>query len=246
MRNLSVLFFLMMSCTGLYAQYSTTPILLSLPMDADTIEEDEPLFVWQTTLSNAENDPRLNLKLIVVKVAEDQTSTEAIAENPPVFIRQNLLSTSVNYSEVDHELQEGKWYAWQVVLLYNGVQVQQSEVFKFIKAQSIPAVVSYHPIKLAVDNSFIETDGKTLCVITDEGGDFNMIATISGNKISPQQVVFTEAELENEAGGNVSVQYVRSRYFTCDLSDLHLKKGNYRIQWNAASGKQFTIYIKKI
>jgi hypothetical protein len=97
-----------------------------------------------------------------------------------------------------------------------------------------------------MDNSIIETDGKMLYVTTDETGDFLMTATISGNRISPKAVVFTETELENPSGSATSIQYINSRFFSCDLSELNLKKGNYRIQWDAGSGKQFTINIKKI
>lgn len=228
-----------------YGQYSGTPLMLSLPMNQDTIEEDEPVFVWQTTLSNVQNDPRLNVQLAVVKMEEDQAPAEAIAENAPVFIRQNLLSNTLNYSSIDHQLEEGTWYAWQVVLFYNGVQVQQSEVWKFIKAKPVEPMQGYYVLKPQIDNSFIELDGKVLNVTTRESGDFQLKATITGNKISPQTIYFEETELVNEQTDAVSIQRVESRYFSCDLSDLKLKKGNYRIQWDASSDKQFILFIKK-
>ena len=228
-----------------FGQYSGTPLMLSLPMNQDTIEEDEPVFVWQTTLSNVQNDPRLNVQLAVVKMEEDQTPSEAMVENTPVFIRQNLLSNTLNYSSIDHELEEGVWYAWQVVLFYNGVQVQQSEVWKFIKAESVPPIQGYYTLKSQMDNSFIESDGKVIYVTTREPGDFQMKATITGNRIAPKTIYFKETELTAEQQDEVSVQRIEGRYFSCDLSDLKLKKGNYRIQWDASSDKQFVLFIKK-
>jgi hypothetical protein len=111
----SIIFLLSFFITSsLVAQYSSIPLILSLPMDGDTIQESEPLFVWQTTLTELGSDPRLNLMLTVVQMDNDQTATESILENSPVFVRQNLLSSSLNYSEIEHQLVEGKWYAWQV------------------------------------------------------------------------------------------------------------------------------------
>jgi len=225
-----------------YSQYSSTPIMLSLPMDADTIEEDEPTFVWQTTLSNLQNDPRLNVQLAVVQVQEGQTPAEAIAENNPVFLRQNLLSSSLNYSSIDHELQEGVWYAWQVVLFYNGVQVQQSEVSKFIKAESVVPVPSYIALRTKADNSIYELSGDKLYVTTDESGDFQLQGTISGKHSGKQPIQFVEVGAGN---ANESVQRNESRYFSCDLSELDLKKGTYRIEWEPTTSKHFILLIKK-
>ena len=227
-----------------YGQYSGTPLMLSLPMNQDTIEEDEPAFVWQTTLSNVQNDPRLNVQLAVVKMEEDQTLSEAIAENAPVFIRQNLLSNTLNYSSIDHELQESVWYAWQVVLFYNGVQVQQSEVWKFIKAKPVEKPHNYFVLKTKPDNSFLQTDGKMIYVTTSEPGDFQLKATISGKGIEEQTVEFVEVVEDARTG--VSLQKLESRFYTCDLSALKLKKGTYKIKWDANTNKHFVLLVKKV
>jgi hypothetical protein len=246
MKKLTVLLFgiLVLSSGVSFSQYSTTPIMLSLPIDGDTIEEDEPLLVWQTTLSNLENDPRLNVSLSVVQVGEDQTPSEAILENSPVFMRQNLLSNSINYSEIDHELAAGKWYAWQVVLLYNGVQVQQSEVWKFIKASAFE-MSGYYPLKSVEDASTIPLEGKVLYFTTREHGQFELTAQISGNGKKTFTVQLEEVFPGNEDGNTVSGGN-ENRYFKCDLSDLNLKKGTYKFLWNPNENTTFVHLIKKI
>lgn len=226
------------------AQYSSTPLMLSLPMDGDTIQESEPLFVWQTTLTDLGSDPRLNLVLNVVQLDDDQTPTEGILENSPVFTRQNLLSSSINFSEIDHQLVEGRWYAWQVVLFFNEIQVQQSEVYRFIKATPEEPVTPYFKLRTKVDNSFIELYGDVLYVSTDEHGDFQLKAVISGTKISPQTIVFEETNLTSNEQSIKSVHQIESRYFKCDLSSLDLDKGKYRINWEANTTKQFTFFVK--
>ncbi len=226
------------------AQYSGTPIMLSLPMDGDTIQEDEPVFVWQTTLSNLQNDPRLNVQLSVVEMEEDQTATEAIAENNPVFTRQNLLSSSLTYSSIDHELEEGVWYAWQVVLFYNGVQVQQSEVWKFIKAEPVVPVLPFIVLRRQKDNSVHELEGETLYVCTREHGDFSKTAILGGNGMSDVKVQLKEVDAQGNAieAGSTNLD---TRYYTCDLDDLNLKHGNYRLQWNASDNMNFILFFEK-
>lgn len=245
MKKLIVLFGLTM-CFGnaVFAQYSTTPIMLSLPMDADTIEEDEPLFVWQTSLSTAESDPRLNLKLTVVQVNEDQTPAEAILENAPVFTRQNLLSTSINYSEVDHEIQEGVWYAWQVVLYYNGIQVQQSEVFTFIKATPPEFQPEFYMIRRKADNSYVTLINDKLYLCTKESGVFTTSAVLSGNGIQKTKVELVEVDSKAVQLTETSVA-TDTRYYLLDTKDLDLSDGTYRLQWNASEGINFIVFFEK-
>lgn len=245
MKKLMLLVFGAFAIASVNAQYSGTPILLSLPMDADTIEEEEPTFVWQTTLSNPENDPRLNVQLAVVKLDEDQTATEGMIENAPVFIRQNLLSNSLNYSSVDHELEPGVWYAWQVVLFYNGVQVQQSEVWKFIKVEPKPPTNPYYTLKTKEDNSVILFDGEELFFTTTEYGDFQLNATISGKKIGTRTIRMEEMKKEEGQNSSVSLQGREARYYRIDLSELELKKGTYRIDWQANNQKHFVTLVQK-
>jgi len=245
MKKLALLLGLLVLSSGIsFAQYSTTPIMLSLPMDADTIEEDEPLLVWQTTLSNLENDPRLNVRLSVVQLGEDQTPTEAILENSPVFMRQNLLSNSINYSAIDHELVEGTWYAWQVVLLYNGVQVQQSEVFTFIKAGTTSPKQSFYTLKTKADNTIIPLTDNVIYFTTTEKGEFQLKAAISGKKIVSQTIRLEEINMD-EGSNNTSHPGREARYFKCDLSELNLKKGTYRIDWEANTDHHFVTLIQK-
>ncbi len=245
MKKLTLILSWFLLCSTIsFAQYSTTPIMLSMPLDTDTIEEDEPLFVWQTTLSNVANDPRLNVRLSVVQVNEDQTATEAILENAPVFQHQNLLSNSINYSEIDHELVEGTWYAWQVLLFYDGVQVQQSEVWKFIKAEPIEPNHTYYTLKTKADNSIIQLNEEEIYFTTTEKGEFNLQALISGKKIVRQTISFEEIKT-NTAESSVSHQNREARYFRCDLSALDLKKGTYRIDWQANDQLHFVSLVQK-
>ncbi len=245
MKKLTLLLSLLLLFSGISsAQYSTTPIMLSLPMDADTIEEDEPLLVWQTTLSNLENDPRLNVRLSVVQVGEDQTPSEAILENSPVFMRQNLLSNSINYSEIDHELVEGTWYAWQVVLLYNGVQVQQSEVFKFIKAYNEPAPITFYVIKTKADNSLLVVEDEKFYLTVNDSKITNRRATISGKNMTNQQIDFIEIEANGDVVNDSELAKDR-HYYKCDISGLDLPHGKYRIQWNATESLEYILFIKK-
>lgn len=227
-----------------YGQYSGTPLMLSLPMNQDTIEEDEPVFVWQTTLSNLQSDPRLNVQLAVVEIEEDQTPAEAIVENTPVFIRQNLLSNTLNYSSIDHELEEGVWYAWQVVLFYNGVQVQQSEAWKFIKAEPVEPVSPFIVLRKKADNSMHKLSGEKVFVCTTERGDFDPHAVLTGKNANGLQIEFTEVDIHGEPLPS-SAARLETRYYVCDLSNLDLGHGTYRIEWKASKKVDFLLSVQK-
>ncbi len=241
MKHIFLLFLLFVSGVT-FSQYSGTPIMLSLPMDADTIEEDEPTFVWQTTLSNLQNDPRFNVQLSVVQVGEDQTAAEAIAENNPVFMRQNLYSGSLNYSSIDHELQEGVWYAWQVVLFYNGVQVQQSEVWKFIKAEPVVPVPSFAHLRRKADNSVYYVQNSKLYVCTQERGAFELEATLTGTNLPASGITFTPIDIHGNELEEDSPQ-LETRYFVAELDELGT--GRYRLEWKAKPKLNFILFVEK-
>ncbi|MEY3198490.1 MAG: hypothetical protein RJA13_448, partial [Bacteroidota bacterium] len=107
MKNVVLIALLIMCSFTIVAQFSSLPIGLSMPMDKDTIEEKEPNFVWQTNLTTVQNDSRISQQIVVVQVGSDQTSTEAILENRPIFIRQGLVSNSITYSSTEIKLEEG-------------------------------------------------------------------------------------------------------------------------------------------
>lgn len=242
-----LIFSLFLTFTGIlsYAQGGSLPISLSLPMDADTINETEPTFVWQANLSTIQNDPRFTLNLTLVKLDANQTATEGIIENMPIQMYANLLSNTIQYSSSAPALERNVWYAWQLILYYNGLEVQQSEVWKFILADEDNLSPNYYKLRTIVDNSFLEVTDDFLFVTTNEPGTFELIGEISGKGITPQKIYFKELVDGEEINSETSSPLNESRFFKCDLGDLDLHNGTYRVQWDANSTKHFVFFIKK-
>jgi hypothetical protein len=235
MRTIGLIF----SCVcalSIHAQYSSLPISLSLPMDHDTIEESEPNFVWQANLSSLQSDPRLSMQLVVVKVSEDQTATEAIVENAPIFIRQGLVSNSLTYSNPGYSLEKGSWYAWQLSYLFNGLPIQQSEVWRFILSDPVVNQPVCIALRRAIDNNIYELKEDALLLSTDETTIQNLTAQLyddENNKISFDLIPVEESNPSD------------MKKFKLDVDALDLKKGKYRFEWKANKQTYFTLYFKK-
>lgn len=241
MKNVILIAFLVSCSFPLLAQYSSLPIGLSMPMDKDTIEEKEPNFVWQTNLTTVQNDPRINQQIVVVKVESDQTPTEAMLENRPIFIRQGLVSNSINYSSTEFKLEEGKTYAWQIGFLLNGNMVQQSEVWQFTINEPRLPVTEFVAVRTKNDGQFIPVFDNRLNLLINEPQEFEMNGIIESSKgdvykVSLQEVI--DGELVSE---EISKPATQTRYFSVDLKKLKLKKGTYQFIWLAGNQRSFTL-----
>jgi len=224
------------------AQYSNLPITLSIPFDQDTIEEPEPNFVWQSNLAAIQSDPRLSQQIIVAQITGDQTPSEALSLNFPVFIRQDLVANSITYSPTDHELQKNTWYAWQVNYLFNGIVVQQSDAWKFILADELPPVTYYQAIREKNDGTVytVKDDHLNLSIVS------NSVLQLSCS-VTDQKGVKTTMQLQEFLNGELtdadqSKPGTKTRYFSLDLGKL--KKGMYTLSWFVGK-KEYNIYFSK-
>ncbi len=221
-------------------QYSNLPISLSLPFDKDTIEEHEPTFVWQTNLAVVQNDPRISQQIVVVKLEPHQTSTEAIIENQPVFVRADVVSNTLTYSSTDQALEEGNIYAWQITYFYNGMQVQQSEVSTFVLTKPIMATRNFVRLKKQNDGSYFPISETELNFSTSEKGSPNLtgiVRTPNGKNLKVNLVELVDGKPITTV--NLNPQY--TRYFTIDLSSFNLENGFYNFEWKYSSNQSYTL-----
>lgn len=241
MKNLVLIALLIMCSFTIVAQFSSLPIGLSMPMDKDTIEEKEPNFVWQTNLTTVQNDSRISQQIVVVQVGSDQTSTEAILENRPIFIRQGLVSNSITYSSTETKLEEGGRYAWQISFLLNSNMVQQSEVWQFtIKEPRLP-VTEFVAVRAKNDGQFIPVFDNRLNLLINEPQEFEMNGVIESSKGDVYKVKLQEAVDGELVSKITSKPTTQTRYFSVDLKKLKLKKGTYQFTWLAGSQRSFIL-----
>jgi hypothetical protein len=232
-------FLLVLAGFSANAQYSGLPITLSLPNDQDTIEEKEPTFVWQCNTAALQTDPRLEQQIVVVELLEEQTATEAIAINTPVFIRGQLQTGSIAYSGTDHPLEEGKTYAWQVSYLFNSLLIQQSEVWVFTLAKPEPVQHQYLALRSQADGSVYRTSKPVLYLKISESGQLSLKGTIRSSD-GIQKAVTLTPEGSEEASADA---FLSTGELLCkvDFEDLDLPEGSYVFSWKAPGGKSYKL-----
>ena len=229
---------------GARSQYSGLPITLSIPYDQDTIEETEPTFVWQANLEAIQSDPRLTQQIVVAEIAEDQTPSEAIALNVPVFIRQELQTNSIAYSSTDYEMLKNVWYAWQVSYVFNGTVVQQSEVWKFINAEEIPARPSYLTMRKQEDGSIFLFSGTVLNVCLSERPEVTYAVRLRMPDGSYEQPSFTELINDQPISEENPSAYSDTRFFSIDLTNI-TAEGAYTLELISSDNQSHVLTFQR-
>ena len=104
------------------------PLSLINPGDGDAFCETRPVFTWQAAIPVAGD---YLYKLIVVEKKDKQELQEALLNNTPLYQQDNIAGCVAHYPPQLPELQKDKDYAWQVLAYQGGIQVTQSEIWKF-------------------------------------------------------------------------------------------------------------------
>ena len=122
-------------CVEAQVEALAPPMLIS-PSDNEQLEILSPLLVWSPPA------PRnlftnLQYELRITEVIGTQTAGDAIQQNIPLLLQQNIFTTSFQYPLSLPKLDTSKLYAWQIVAKNNMAPVGTSEAWLFrIKKQS--------------------------------------------------------------------------------------------------------------
>lgn len=111
-----------------YAIPAILPLNLVYPGEGDAICNTRPGFTWQPAVPSV-NSRRY--RLIVAEKKQGQTDGDAIINNTPVLMQDNIIAYAQSYPAQMPDLQKGKKYAWQVVAFEENIQVTQSEIWDF-------------------------------------------------------------------------------------------------------------------
>ena len=226
------------------AQFANFPITLSVPFDADTIEDTSPTFVWQCNLSAVQNNPRMSMQYALVELESDQTAAEAISSNPAISTVNGLLSSTYSYPSTLQELQKGKTYVWQVQLLYNDQVVQESEPWKFTIADPKKPDHQYIMMNSVPDGSFHTLKAPKIWVLLKDDYDpahSNAVIRKPNNETVAVQVknVFATEEEEENGLFNENNAY----YLYCNLENVKAAKGIYRLEITSKSGRLYSLNL---
>lgn len=107
-----------------------SPPMLVMPVNNDYTESKRPLFNWlPPSPYQLFNNLRFDFKL--VEVLPTQSSADAIQQNIPVAVQNDLNLSSYQYPSALPELDSSKLYAWQIVAKNGIMPVSNSEVWTF-------------------------------------------------------------------------------------------------------------------
>lgn len=226
---------------GIFSQNSSLPITLSAPFDKDTIEETTPNFSWQANLTSIQNDIRISQVIIVTRIESNQTASESIIENDPIFYMADLTSNTVQYSEANTKLKQGETYAWQILYLYNDVKIQQSDVWQFTISKKTPPLNEFVAVRLKNDGSSYPIYNKRLNVLITEAGELSTKAIIFDEEGKSTSVQFLELVDGDFIEKETSISSTQTRYFSIDLKEYKFKKGNFSVEWPVKKGIVYTL-----
>lgn len=225
--------------TGMSYSQNTYPVTLSSPMDYDTIIETEPMFMWQTDIAGLQSDTRYSQRYVLCELLENQTKGDAIVLNPPLITLEDYASIIYTYSSSASPLEMGHTYVWQVSILFNGMIVDQSEVFQFTIYEPDNILPRFHPVAFKNDAQFLPVHDGKIGLITEESGELDLTIDLELNGQTSQQAQLNEyidGALQTAATSNSGN---KKRLFVLNIDALDLPAGNYSAAWIAKPGKTY-------
>ncbi len=244
MKFIMILFLSFLITDKIFAQsYDGFPLILSSPFDMDTIETQEPTFVWQCDMATILNDPRLSLQFVLSPMEEGQSKSEALLINQPVYILSNVLNSSLHYPNTVEKLEQGHTYVWQIQLLYNGMPIQYSEPWQFTIDLPRVDAANFFLLRKHQDAGFYIINQPELRLkITNSAviNNFNGTIRNDNNEVFPITLEFVNPE-EN------LIQTIKSSnyYFKIDFASLKLPEGNYVFEWRHEKTNYYLNFIYK-
>ena len=224
---------------GLLHSQSAYPVTLSAPMDFDTIVETEPNFVWQTDINGLLSDIRYSQRYTLCELLENQTKGEAIAINTPLLVLEDYQSIVYTYSSSINPLEMGHTYVWQVGILFNGMQVDQSDVFQFTIYEPADPLEKFYPVAFKNDAQFLTIHNGKIGLSTEETGELNLSVNLTLNGQASQLVYLNEYIDGTLQTNTTSPIGNKKRLFILNVEALELEEGSYSGSWTAKSGKTY-------
>lgn len=167
-----------------------SPPLLVLPAEGDTLYTSTPQFTWIPP-APLNMFSSLNYDFVLVEVLPDQTTTQAIQNNIPVYTTGGLSDVFLAYPVSYQPLDTGKLYGWQVTAKENSFFAGQSEIgtFRIVNNLFVAPVIfknaPYYKIKNEIDGATVTVTDSLKIVYDNDAADsalnYSIIATADNN-----------------------------------------------------------------
>ncbi|MES2430940.1 MAG: hypothetical protein V4556_08385 [Bacteroidota bacterium] len=213
-----------------------SPPMLINPSDSSELDIQPSQFTWApptpTMMFN-----NLQYQTIITEVYQGQTATEAIQNNLPFYIEDNLPINLLNYPSSNINFEKNKWYAWQIIAKDGDNYAAKSEAWIFkIKNDSTASTIDNNPYRL-VQNDLTGTYIINDHLLRVKYFSYDKLRTDKINFYDDKGNVITDKEQKILSGDN---------YFEFHLNQKFKKDKKYKLVITDLNGKTnfltFTIH----
>ncbi len=226
---------------------SSSFISLVNPSDNDTIDNLNPLLLWNHSESFKLLQQGEYFRLLLTELRTNQQSDAAINANPPQLKLDFLVKHDVLYPYDAPILIPGKKYAWQVQKISNGLIVNKSEAWEFtVKPEK----------RVAPTRNFVEMspglnttpynveNGRVYFLFNNEysvgTGDMKIyVSDHKGKETEVKAQLYYDEALGKEDRSNISLNR-----FELNLDDLNLKPGSYILKIRNIKNQEFILNFR--
>ena len=165
----------------LEVQPLSPPQLIS-PLDTSVIDTKYPNFNWMPP-SSVNMFGNLTYSLLLVEVRKKQNPYDAIQRNPTLLKQDNITAPLFNYPTSLNALEEGKTYAWQVVVTNNSSYTEKTEVWSFsVAKKDTPKTVidysGYPKLKRGYTSEYYTMKAPVEFTYFNDAGDASLLVKI--------------------------------------------------------------------
>lgn len=227
-------------CQELQSDVNSYLYLVS-PEDKDTVDTPNPLLIWNHSDPFGTLTQGQYYRMIVSPLERDQSAEEAITVNAPDYVKNNLEENQVQYPYDATNLEPGKHYAWQVLLISNDAVINKTEAWEFVEPIHVEAKdVKYAVLKLKVDGSFYPVVNNRIFFKFDEAYATNDVAecVIYDTRMHP-----VKSKTQDASKSDIAVALKREGYnqYEVDLSNMNVSSGFYYLKIKNGKGQSFML-----
>lgn len=227
-------------CEDIEANISNS-LLLVYPNDKDTIEETNPILLWNHNEPFNVLAPGCFYRLVLVELKSNQFPEAAINSNPDFYIKNNLFSHQIPYPNEAKKLQPGHTYAWQVQMIANGIVFEKSDAWQFTISQNLqPIENKYATLQKYLDAGYYTVENsKIYFKFEEEYGVGDISFVIYNYKREP-----IHPKVKNDGYSSSEINIKKNGYnrFEINLDDLDIQPGLYTLE---ARNEKGGIYLLK-
>lgn len=217
-------------CEDIRSDFSSF-LVLSSPMNKDSIETSNPLLVWNHSEPFDILLAGEQYRLLLTKLKKGQTAEDAIQMNPILYSKNFLSTHQVQYPLDAPTLEKGAHYAWQIQKVQNNLVTNKSEAWEFIISKpKEPVHQKYLVLSKDITASFSHVTSSLMFIhFTEQYGGQELLNCAIRNISSKENAskVTEDSPINIDVKGTNAWRTQGQGRYVVDLLALSLKPGAY-------------------